>query len=70
VLDGRLALVDVGRGRRADFAQLRFSQRKKCVVVALERLVAQRAEGVANGLAQRGVVRWTRHDPADEDANA
>ena len=46
VLDGHLALVDVGRGRRAGLAQPRFGQVEKRLVVALERFVAQRAKRV------------------------
>ena len=70
MLDGHLALVDVGCGRRADLAELRFGEREKRVVVALEGFVAQRTERVANGLTQRSVVRWTRNDPANDDTNA
>src|SRR5215470_6467738 len=68
MLDGRLALVDFSCRRRADLAQLRLGQREECFVVALERFVAQRPEGIADGIAQRGVVRGSRHDPTEEDA--
>ena len=73
VLDGLLAIVDVGRGRRAGIAQTRFGQIEKRLVVALERRVAQRTEGVAQqglrvliGLQAFGVDRALPFDVGGE----